>query len=301
VGSPTARHRVPVPEAVAASARAAASGLSAPEVEARDAATVVLLREGADGPEVYLLRRHASMAFAPGQAVFPGGGVDPRDRDAEVGWVGPDAVAWGERFATDPTTARGLVCAAVRETFEEAGVLLAGPDAGTVVADTTGDAWEADRRALESRDLSLAGLLRRRGLLLRSDLLAAWAHWITPAFEPRRYDTRFFVAVLPPGQRTRDVSGESDAVAWLRPGDAIEAVREGRLAMMPPTLRTCADLVALPRAGDALAAAAARRISTVQPRLVVDGDQMWLETDPDTSPLTGPGTGSGAGTGREGP
>lgn len=176
MSGPTARHRMPVPEAVAASARAAAFGPATPEVEARDAATVVLLRDGAAGPEVYLLRRHTAMAFAPGQAVFPGGGVDPRDRDAEVGWAGPDAGAWGERFACDPTTARGLVCAAVRETFEEAGVLLAGPDAGTVVADTTGAAWEADRRALESRELSLAGLLRRRGLLLRSDLLGAWAH-----------------------------------------------------------------------------------------------------------------------------
>lgn len=284
MGGPAARHREPVPEAVAASARAAASGLAAPEAEARDAATVVLLRDGAGGPEIYLLRRHSAMAFAPGQAVFPGGGVDLRDRDADVGWAGPDAGAWAERFACDPTTARGLVCAAVRETFEEAGVLLAGPDADTVVADTTGDAWEADRRALESRELSLAGLLRRRHLLLRSDLLGAWAHWITPAFEPRRYDTRFFVAVLPPGQRTRDVSGESEAVAWMRPADAIEAVREGRLTMMPPTLRTCAGLLALPRAGDVLAAAAGRRIRTVQPRLVVDGDQLWLETGPETGP-----------------
>ena len=290
MGGNPARQRIPVPEAIAVHARTAARGQTAPDVQARDAATVVLLRDGVRGPEVYLLRRHTTMAFAPGQAVFPGGGVDPRDRDAEVDWAGPGAAEWGDRFGCDATTARGLVCAAVRETFEEAGVLLAGPDADTVVADTTGDAWESDRRALESRALSLAELLRRRGLVLRGDLLGPWAHWITPAFEPRRYDTRFFVAVLPPGQRTRDVAGESDAVAWMRPSDALDAVREGRLDMMPPTARTCADVARLARAGDALAAAVARRITTVEPRLVVDGDQVWLETGTDLDSATATGT-----------
>ena len=83
--------------------------------------------------------------------------------------------------------ARALVCAAVRETFEESGVLLAGDSADTVVADTTGDDWEADRAALEARELSFTDFLDRRGLVLRTDLLAVWARWITPVFEPRRY------------------------------------------------------------------------------------------------------------------
>jgi len=273
------RRREPVPGALAASAVAAAGGPAAPPVPARDAATVVLLRDSAGGPEVYLLRRHARMAFAPGQAVFPGGGVDPRDREAEIDWAGPAPAEWADRFHCDEATARGLVCAAVRETFEESGVLLAGGDAGTVVAATTGAGWEADRSALESRAVSLADLLRRRGLLLRSDLLGAWAHWITPEFEPRRYDTRFFVAVLPAGQQTRDVSGESESVAWMRPAQALDEVRQGRLAMMPPTARTCAEIAGLARSADALPASARRRISAVLPRLVVDGDQAWLETD----------------------
>jgi hypothetical protein len=93
------------------------------------------------------------------------------------------------------------------------------------------------------------------------------------------------------------VSGESDAVAWMRPAAAIEAVREGRLAMMPPTQRTCAELAALPRAGGVLAAAAGRRISMVQPRLVVDGDQVWLETAAGTGTETGTGTGTETATG----
>jgi len=110
---------------------------------------------------------------------------------------------------------------AVRETFEESGVLLAGPSAGSVAADTTGEDWEADRRALLDRSLSLAEMLARRGLVLRSDLLRPWSRWITPVIEERRFDARFFAAALPSQQRTRDVGGEAAAVAWVRPGDAI--------------------------------------------------------------------------------
>src|SRR3954451_18316352 len=116
----------------------------------RDASTVVLLRGGDRRPgglEVYLLRREAGMAFAGGFSVFPGGGVDPRDHAAGISCAGPSARDWGELLGTSAEHARGLVCAAVRETFEESGVLLAGPTPDTVVPETTGDRWEADRRA----------------------------------------------------------------------------------------------------------------------------------------------------------
>ena len=107
--------------------------------------------------------------------VFPGGGVDPRDYDTDVAWAGPTPAEWAARLGVDEDMARALVCAAVRETFEESGVLLAGPSADEVVADTTGDDWEADRVALESRELSMTDFLVRRGLVLRTDLLGAWA------------------------------------------------------------------------------------------------------------------------------
>lgn len=272
--------RVPLPESVRAHAEAALSGDPTAVTIPRDAATVVLLRDGSSGPELYLLRRHGRMAFAAGQAVFPGGAVDPRDRDGDVAWAGPAPAAWAERFGCDEATGRGLVCAAVRETYEESGVLLAGPGPTAVVDDTTGPDWERDRAALESGDRSLADVLGARGLVVRSDLLGAWTHWVTPAFEPKRYDTRFFVAVLPAGQQTRDVSGESDAVAWMRPADALAAVREGRLGMMPPTVRTCDDLTGLRRADDVLTASAERQIVRIEPRLVVDADGAgWLETE----------------------
>ena len=120
--------RIPLPPQLVEQARAFAAGERTP-AEPRDAATVVLMRPGttATGPEVYLLRRQASMAFAAGMCVFPGGGVDPRDFDHAVAWAGPAPAEWAERLGTDEATARALVCAAVRETFEESGVLLAGP------------------------------------------------------------------------------------------------------------------------------------------------------------------------------
>jgi 8-oxo-dGTP pyrophosphatase MutT (NUDIX family) len=233
--------RVALPPQVVEHAREFAAGRRTP-AEPRDAATVVLMRPGDGGPELYLLRRQTSMAFAGGMCVFPGGGVDPRDFDTAVAWSGPSPAEWAAQLLTSPEMARALVCAAVRETFEESGVLLAGPSPSDVVADTTGGDWEADRRALEARELSFTAFLERRGLVLRSDLLGAWAAWCTPEFEPRRFRTWFFVASLPAGQRTRDVSSESSSVTWLPAIGACDAVDAHELGMMPPTYVTCLEV-----------------------------------------------------------
>lgn len=266
--------RVPLP----ARLLDAAANHDAEPVQPLDAATVVLLRDSADGVEAYFLRRRQTMAFAAGMYVFPGGRVDPRDADADVGWVGPPASAWAARFGCDEALARALVCAAVRETYEESDVLLAG-DADRVVADVTGDDWQADRRALVEHELSLAEMLERRDLAVRADLLAGWTHWITPAFEPRRFDTRFFVAMVPSGQRTRDVSTEADRVEWLPLSTALRRWEADEIAMMPPTWVTCRDLAAMPSAAAALEGAAERRIVPVVPRLVEDGGEYFLETE----------------------
>jgi 8-oxo-dGTP pyrophosphatase MutT (NUDIX family) len=250
------------------SAREVLAGQREP-VTPRDAATVMLLRPASPGRaestaggtagvgiEVYMLRRVPSMAFAPGAYVFPGGSVDIRDADEDVAWAGPDAAQWGAVFDAPPDLARALVCAAVRETFEESGVLLAGESADSVVADTTSADWELDRNALLDRSLSLAELLARRRLVLRSDLLAPWSRWITPVVEPRRFDTRFFAAALPAGQRTRDVGGEAAAVTWIEPGAAIEAARRGEIELWPPTAVSLAELAACGDVGTALAGTA---------------------------------------------
>ena len=275
--------RVPVPEQMVEAARQFAADART-AADPRNAATVVLMRQGA-GPEVYLLRRQLSMAFAGGMCVFPGGGVDPRDFDSTLGWAGPSAEDWARVLGVDAELARALVCAAVRETFEESGVLLAGPTSGEVVADTTGEDWEADRVALERRDLSLTSFLARRGLVLRSDLLGAWSGWLTPEFEPRRYRTWFFVAELPAGQRTRDVSSESDQVWWVPAGEAVRQVDADEVMMLPPTYLTCVEIAHHRSPGSVLAAARSRTVEMFTPELVEVDGVATLSSPPWVGPL----------------
>src|SRR5499427_2301618 len=312
--SPAARPPIRLPSWMAQRARDVLEGRK-PPVEPRDAATVMLLRPlpGGAGPDatglpdavglpevvglpdavglpevvglpdavglqVYMLRRQSSMAFAPGAFVFPGGSVDARDAEIEAGWAGPDAPEWGRMIDAPADLARALVCAAVRETFEECGVLLAGPTPDTVVADTRGEDWEADRAALLARSVSLAGLLRRRDLVLRSDLLRPWSRWITPVTEERRYDTRFFAAALPAGQRARDVSGEADDAAWVAPGEAIAAARRKEIFLLPPTAVTLGELDAC--AGLPAALAARRRITALIPKVFMADGAVWLTVPP---------------------
>ena len=234
----------------------------------RPAATVLLLRDGAEGLEVHLLRRTRGMPFAGGMTAYPGGGVDRRDGDTEVAWAGPAPAEWAQALGCDERTARELVCAAVRETFEEAGVLLAGsPDGSDVVPDVSGDDWETQRQALLTRELSLAELLATRGLALRADLLRPFAHWITPPQETRRYDTRFFAAALPVGQEARDVSGEADEASWLTPQAALTQMRAGTRPMLPPTIHTLSQLSAFADVAAALAGSPPEPLHPIMPEL----------------------------------
>jgi len=260
---------VSLPPQLVERAREFSEGRRTP-TEPRDAATVVLMRPGAGGPELYLLRRQTSMAFAGGMCVFPGGGVDPRDFDRSVAWSGPAPATWARQLQTSEELARALVCAAVRETFEESGVLLAGPSASEVVADTTGDDWERDRQALEAKGLAFTAFLERRGLVLRTDLLGAWSAWCTPEFEPRRFRTWFFVAALPPGQLTRDVSSESSSVTWMPALGACEAVDAEELGMMPPTYVTCLEMGQYAGPDAVLAAATGRDLTMFTPAVEPD-------------------------------
>jgi 8-oxo-dGTP pyrophosphatase MutT (NUDIX family) len=220
-------------------------------VTPRFAATVVLLRPGGPdhpGPEVYLIRRATTMAFAAGMHVFPGGTVDPRDIAVQPAWAGPTPATWADRLGLVEPLARAVVSAAVREVFEESGVLLAGPDPDTVVGDVSGADWETARLALIAREVGFAELLAGRGLVLRSDLLAPWDRWLTPEFEPRRYDTYFFLARLPEHQVTRDVGGEATEVIWGRPAQL------AHLSMLPPTCATLRALSGYPSIEAAMAA-----------------------------------------------
>ena len=250
---------------------------------------------GAGSFAVHMLRRRTSMPFAAGAYAYPGGGVDPRDDDVLVGWAGPSRRAWAARLGVDEAAAQAVVCAAVRETYEESGVLLAGPTPDTLVSDITGADWEADRAALVAHELSFARFLERRGLLLRSDLLGAWARWVTPEFEPRRYDTWFFVAALPAGQRTAPTSREADRTVWITPAEAIARYEAGELTMLPPTVATLRQLSAHGSVPQVLAAAAGRNVAPVMARArLVDGEVVlsWPGHDEFTRHIpTGPPSG----------
>jgi 8-oxo-dGTP pyrophosphatase MutT (NUDIX family) len=249
--------------------------LEAPVATPRDASTVALLRDTPDGSQTYLLRRQPTMAFAAGMSVFPGGSTQPGD-DEPIGWVGPSTDDWAARLRCTPEVARGLVVAAVRETFEESGILLAGPDEHTTATELDTDDITQVRLDLDGARRSLADVLGERGWVLRADLLGAWAHWITPAFEPRRFDTRFFVAAVPPGQRVGSLPGEADRAAWIAPQAALDLAAGGGVALMPPTVAMCRDLVGV-AAVDVVRLAGERVITTIEPSLVRDGDAWYIE------------------------
>ena len=246
-----------------------------PPLTPRPAATVMLVRDTQADIAVFLMRRHSRMEFAAGVMVFPGGGVDDRDRNADIAWAGPPPQWWAQRFGIESDLAEALVCAAARETFEESGVLFAGPagDPEGIVADASvyGDA----RRALASGTLSFADFLRRENLELRSDLLRPWANWVTPEAErTRRYDTYFFVAALPQGQRADGENTESDRAEWVLPQDAVADFAAGRNVLLPPTW-TQLDALAGRTVADVLAVE--RQIVPVQPILEKRGDNWVFE------------------------
>ena len=248
------------------------------DVAPKDASTVILIRDAAAGAaasgiEVVLLRRVKGMAFAGGMTVFPGGGVDPSDAEAEVDWAGPSVDWWAGRFSTDAARAKALVCAAVRETFEECGVLLAGPSADTVVADTS--RYAQSRIQLEKRELSFSDFLKRENLVLRADLLRPWANWITPVGESRRYDTRFFVAAAPHGQIADGATSEAEHVQWQSPAAALAHWQGGGSILLPPTWSQLTALSAFGSVADVLAAEP--EIPVILPTLITGEEQLRVE------------------------
>lgn len=249
---------------------------AAAPVEPKVAASTILLRDATSGGvEAFLLRRRTQMAFAGGMVVFPGGGVDPRDAADDVGWAGPAPSTWALRLGLDDSDARAVVSAAIRETFEESGVLLAGPDESSVVDDTSGADWAQARRALEARETAFTDVLRERSLVLRTDLLRPWTCWITPEFEPRRYRTFFFVTASPTGQHAAAGSTESDAAGWLGVDEALASAGK-RVAMLPPQYCTFLELAQYRTVRDVLDAADRPIPAPVMPGLDTAADPVRL-------------------------
>jgi 8-oxo-dGTP pyrophosphatase MutT (NUDIX family) len=230
------------------------------DVPVRDAATVVLLRDGAEGIEAWLLTRVTQMAFAAGMTVFPGGRVD--DADSALPLAGADLTSLAARFDCEEPTAHALIGAAVRETFEETGVLLSRP-----AADLSGARADVERGLV-----SFGDLLRANGLSVDAAALHPWSRWITPAGEVRRYDTRFFVGALPDAAVAQDVTSESSAASWVPVASAMEQAQRGERKMLPPTMTTLAELSPFATVAEAIAAARSRRIDAMRPEIRISDD-----------------------------
>ncbi len=227
----------------------------------RDAATVMLVRDGATGMEVFMLRRSVDLDFVAGAYVFPGGAVDDADRQAEVEDV-CDGLGDGEASLVLGVPSGGLAfwVAAVRECFEEAGVLLACDAGGEVVSladPATAARFSEYRHAVHAGTRRLVEICRVENLRLMTDRIHYFSHWITPEGPPRRYDTRFFVAAAPPYQEPLHDGGETTASVWVRPGDALIRHRAGDLELILPTIRTLEDIASFDSTAELLAATAA--------------------------------------------
>jgi 8-oxo-dGTP pyrophosphatase MutT (NUDIX family) len=234
-------------------------------VPARPAATVVVLRDGSAGLEVYLQRRTRTMGYAAGLWVFPGGAIDQADQDPAVDavWAGPSPSAWAERLGSDLHEARGAVVAACRECLEEAGILLAdrAPDAAALAA---------VRQELLAGRRGLAGVLTGLGVRLDTARLRYWAWWVTPEPEPRRYDTRFFVAGLPAGAAATMHEVEAERERWFpvtgsAPDKPASPGATAPLLMLPPTFCTLRELSAFRSVAEVFDAADGRVVERILP------------------------------------
>jgi 8-oxo-dGTP pyrophosphatase MutT (NUDIX family) len=235
---------------------------------------VILLRPAGVGYEVFMVRRLARAAAFADAFVFPGGSVGPED-DREVpsvGDLGPDAAresfaARGSRPPGDARLALALYRAGLRELFEEAGVLLARDASGRLAPISGADAprWDELRREVQAGRLGFGELMRREGLALDERQLIYFSHWITPVGEPRRFDTRFFVARMPPEQVAAHCAVETTEGAWISPGEALERAARGAFPLVFPTRKHLEVLAAHPALEDALRFAATKPIRTVQP------------------------------------
>ncbi len=275
-------------------------------VAARDAATIMLVRdcESEAGPalEVCMLQRHLNSDFVGGAYVFPGGKVDDEDRTPaaeEACALRSDA----EASAMLGVESGGLAfwVAALRECFEEAGVLLAYQDAGVIREDTLVDVHDAGTRrrlaalrvALNAGEVRFLDACRGEGLRLATDRVHYFSHWITPEPAPKRYDTRFFVAALPPGQVPIHDDLETVDTVWVRPDDALARAKAGEFDLIFPTMKNLEAISRFATSDELLAAAAAvERVPTVLPRVVVDerGFRILLPGDPGYDEAVGQGT-----------
>jgi 8-oxo-dGTP pyrophosphatase MutT (NUDIX family) len=241
----------------------------------RPAATVLALRDGDEGFEVLMLRRNLSSDFVGGAYVFPGGGVDDADAGAVQDLVrGPSDEEVSRRLGIE-SGGLAYYVACLRELFEEAGLLLACDQNGEPVPlsePATVARMAAHRRGVNNGSVGFLEMMVQEGLYLDLRGLAYLAHWVTPVGPPRRYDTRFFVALAPGDQEAAHDDGETIEDLWLRPRDALAAHRRGEFEMIFPTIRNLEKVAHFNTARDVLDYANALvDITRTEPRFVLRG------------------------------
>jgi 8-oxo-dGTP pyrophosphatase MutT (NUDIX family) len=267
-----------------------------PPVELRDAATIMLVRDvarvgastgeaGSTTMEVLMLRRNARSTWVGGAHVFPGGAVDPEDAGeatAQVCAGRSDAEA--SRLLGIDHGGRNFFVAAVRECFEEAGILLAlsGTEPLSFADAEVERRFIEHRRRLNAGETGLTDICTAEHLQLDLDRIAYFSHWITPVGAPRRYDTRFFVGVMPEGQEALHDDSEVVASTWIEPAEALRRHRSGELDLMFPTVKNLEAIGRFERAGDLMAAAAAAEVPAILPRITVAGQGVRIVLPGDT-------------------
>src|SRR5438552_3070221 len=238
-------------------------------VKPRPASTILLLRDGAAKKEieVFMMVRHYEIDFNSGALVFPGGSVDKGDNDIIAN---PSLYSGGEGMEAGELSFR---IAAIRETFEESGILLARPNGSTALVDAgrAGEIETAHRTALCESKISFLNVLTQTGMVLALDELVPYAHWVTPEGMPKRFDTWFFLAAAPPEQIGAHDGKESTDSIWVSPREALEGGETGRFKLPFPTTR---NLIKLGKQGSVRAAlddSRGKSVVTVTPVMTKTG------------------------------
>jgi 8-oxo-dGTP pyrophosphatase MutT (NUDIX family) len=251
------------------------------EITPIPSATVTLVRDAAGGLEVLMMQRNFNSGFVPGAFVFPGGALDDEDSTADA-----YALCAG---LTDVEASRALGiaqgglaywAAAIRESFEEAGLLIAYEAQGRMIAldqHEVAERFRLHRHALNAGERGLLDILRAEKLMLAADQLVYFGHWITPVSAPRRYDTRFFAAIAPPAQEPLHDNFETISHVWVRPAAALDRHRNDDFKMRFPTARTLEEFAAYDSVDALMKAMRAKRdIVVALPHLTKDGKHLLV-------------------------
>lgn len=247
----------------------------------RPAATVVLLRPSDRGPEVLLLRRNRTVGFVPGAYVFPGGRVETADAAPDVlarlRGLSVEQAAGRLRLYEEGPSAIAYYVAAIREAFEETGILVATSTGEPAASAAASPRIRAAQMELHRGERTFAEILAGLDVTLNGGAVEYIAHWITPQAEPRRYDTRFFAALVPAGEEARPDGSEITEARWLLPQVALELNAKGELPMVFPTIKTLSALTGFESVESLLASFAGRQIPAMLPRLVRTSTGVGIE------------------------